>query len=306
MKINQTISEKQKELDENKNLVIRLEYLEDNMSKQSLKLKALLSHLKELGEEIQSLEESSLLNRIKHLFKNTKALLETKREQLLTENALINNIEEELKLMNDEKILLKSKQRSPSTIEKELKDLISKKYFQLKSSDTKFSKAIFAKESEIGRYKLQIQKITTGIKRGEIVHKQLDTLEHELVTVKEKIFGSASFVDSERRRYINLSSAKSKTFQARLGEYMDSIKFIDPSLLFEYRIELFDDLLGFMKSAIFEKPNFKITIEDSLREFRQIKKQIKLIDSTMQTKKLEWSEKHDELYSDMQSFIKDF
>ena len=306
MRINQAISEKQKEYEDNNKLVSRLEYLEENIDKQSFKLRALLSHMKALGEEIQELEESSLLQRIKHLFKNTKVLLEQKREQLLTENALINTIEEELKLMTQERDLIKSKYRSPSSIEKELQDLTSKKYFQLKSSDTKFSKALFAKESEIGRYKLQIQKASTGIKRGEIVRKQCDVLEHELLTVQEKIFGSSSFTDSERRRYINLSSAKSKTLQARLGEYQESINSIDPSISFNHDIEVFDGLLAYLKSAIFRKPNFKTEVGACLRTFGKIKTQIKSIESELKVKKKEWMARHDDLYLDLQKFIQDF
>ena len=244
MKVNLEIEELVKAKQQNDAIHERLVYLDEKLQKLLIKEKAYQVRTEEELADVKRLEELGLRSLFKKVIGDLDAALEKERKEYLSAVLKHRAVEEEITILKYENDLLKHRWRSPAIIEKELATLIKKKESQLKAYDTKFSKELFKRESELGRYKLLRHKSEGVLKKAEVTTKILNEIKAELLQVKDwPPSGVGKYASVVKKRYIDRARAKAIQAKVRLEEFAEvTIKlFTETKLAFD--LESFDDFL---------------------------------------------------------------
>ena len=243
-KINKAIEILLSEKIQNDSIIARLDYLTNKLKKLMLKEQAYFQRSEEELADLQKLEQTGLRSLFNKVIGNLDKAIEKERQEYLLAVLQHKSIEEEIEVLEYEKKLLEKRVRDPLKIEVELKDLVRKKQFYLKSYDTRFTKELFKKESEIGRYKLLFQKSKHALAKAEEAKKIVKEIRMELLDVKDwPPSGKGKYASIAKKRYIDRARAKAIQAKVRLDEFGEHTNKLFRELEFDFNLEPFDNFL---------------------------------------------------------------
>lgn len=243
-KINKAIEILLNEKIQNDSILDRLDYLNTKLKKLSLKEQAYFQRSEEELADLEKLEQTGLRSLFNKVIGNLDKAIEKERQEYLQAVLQHKSIEEEIEVLEYETKLLKKRFRDPLKIEVELKDLIKKKQFHLKSYDSSFTKELFKKESEIGRYKLLFQKAKHALTKAEEAKKIVNEIRVELLEVKDwPPSGKGKYASVAKKRYIDRARAKAIQAKVRLDEFGEHTKKLFRELEFDFNLDPLDNFL---------------------------------------------------------------
>lgn len=243
-KINKAIEILLNEKIQNTSILDRLNYLESKLKKLTIKEQAYFQRSEEELADLQKLEQTGLRSLFNKVIGNLDKAIEKERQEYLLAVLKHKSVEEEIEVLEYEKNLLQKKYKDPAKIEIELKDLYQKKQFHLKSYDSNFTKELFKKESEIGRYKLLFQKAKQALNKSEEAKKIVREIKKELQDVKDwPPSGKGKYASVAKKRYIDRARAKAIQAIVRLDEFGEFTSKLFRELEFDFNLSPFDNFL---------------------------------------------------------------
>lgn len=244
-KINKAIEILLSEKVQNDSIINRLNTLEAKLKKLMLREQAYFQRSEEELADLQKLEQTglrSLFNKV--IGNNLNEAIEKERQEYLLAVLQHKSIEEEIEVLEYEKNLLQKKFRDPLKIELELKDLVKKKQFHLKSYDSSFTSELFKKESEIGRYKLLYKKAKNALDKADEAKRIVNEIRLELLEVKNwPPSGKGKYASVAKKRYIDRARAKAIQAKVRLDEFGEYTNKLFRELAFDFSLEPLDNFL---------------------------------------------------------------
>ena len=221
-KINNQIQELLLAKSQNKSIGERIEYLEDKLNKLALKEQAYLLRTEEELNDVRKLESLGLRSLFNKILGNLEEQLEKEKQEYLLAVIDHNSVKEEIEILKYEKDILQNKYRSHQKLDSELDGLIKKKEFLLKSYDSNFTKTLFQKESELGRYKLLVQKKEQLKSKAEQAKEVLNQILKQLEQVIDwPPSGKGKYASYAKKKYIDVARSKAVQAKVRLDEYID-------------------------------------------------------------------------------------
>lgn len=243
-RINTAIATLLEEKTQNEAILDRLSFLDDTLKKLSIKEKAYFQRTEEELADVKRLEETGLKSLFKKVIGNLDEALEKEKQEYLLAVLQHKSVEEEIEVLEYEKELLAQRFRNPSSILKELNDLIKKKEFHLKSYDMKFTKELFKSESELGRYKLLCSKCKAVLEKANRSESIIDEIKLELSEVRDwPPSGKGKYASVVKKRYIDRARAKAIQAKVRLEELKEGIKKLNRDLNFDFDLAPFKSFL---------------------------------------------------------------
>lgn len=244
LKVNIEIEELLIAQEQNETIGERLTYLNEKLRKLSIKEKAYHHRSEQELEDVKQLEELGVKSIFKKVLGNFEHALEKERKEYLTAVLKHKAVEEEIAILAYEKDLLTKKYREPSKINEKLSSLVKKKEFLLKSSDSKFTKELFKRESELGRYKLLMQKSNRVLKKAELASKIIIEIKAELLEVRDwPPSGVGRYASVVKKKYIDRARAKSVNAKVRLDEFGEMAQKLFSEIKLEFKLDPFNKFL---------------------------------------------------------------
>lgn len=221
-KINSQIQELLLAKFQNESIGERIEYLEGKLNKLALKEQAYLLRTEEELDDVKKLESLGLRSLFKKVIGNLDEQLEKEKHEYLLAVIDHNSVKEEVEILKYEKGILQHRYRRPQKINVELDGLIKKKEFLLKSYDSNFTKTLFQKESELGRYKLLMQKKEQLKIKADQAKEVLDQILKQLQQVIDwPPSGKGKYASYAKKKYIDVARAKAVQAKVRLDEFQE-------------------------------------------------------------------------------------
>lgn len=244
MKVNIEIEELLKSQHQNEVVGDRLTHVNEKLAKLVIKEKAYHQRSLEELEDVKQLEELGLKFLLNKVLGNLDKALEKERKEYLAAVLKHRSIEEEIIVLKYEKEILKKKYKSPSKINEELNALIKKKEFLLKAHDTNYTREIFKRESEIGRYKLLNQKSNNVLQKAGSAMKLVVEMKSGLLLVKDwRSSGKGKYASVVKKKYISRSKKKAVQAKVELEEFGDMVQELFDEAQFDFALDSFDDFL---------------------------------------------------------------
>lgn len=269
-KINYQIQELLLEQSQNDYISERINYLEDELKKLSIKERTYLLRSEEELNDIKQLERLGLKTLFKKVLGNLEEQMEKERQEYLLAVMQHKSILEEIEIITFECDLLKQKFKNPMLIRENLHQLIKKKEFTLKSFDTKFSEALFKMQSEIGRYKLVSQKINGLDKKAEASREVLEKILSELNEVKDwPPSGTRNYASFAKKKYIDRARSVAIQAKVRLEEFTElSLKIFKEEMI-QYDLSSFEFFLDRFYSNLITDYVVKSQLEKTSNDIRR-------------------------------------
>lgn len=271
MKINLEIEEKLKSIQQNEVVGNRLSFINEKLSKLSIKERTYRQRTEEELADVKQLEELGLRSLFKKVLGNLDQALEKERKEYLAAVLKHKSIEEEVLILEYEKEILIKNYRPPSKIQEELDLLIKKKRFLLKSYDTSFTKELFRRESELGRYKLLKQKSNSILKQSVVAVNILDEIKAGLLEVKDwSPSGKGKYSSVIKKKYIDRARAKAVEAKVKLEEFGNMVRKLFSEINLEFKMDSFLDFLDIFYDNLINDYVTRKSLEDTLLGFDKI------------------------------------
>lgn len=302
-KINKQIQELLDQQSQNDYIGDRVNELEDKLEKLAIKEGAYLLRSEKELEDVKRLEKLGLKSLFNKVIGNLNEQIEKERQEYLLAVMKHKSIQEEIELLEYEKELLIKRYKKPGQLNEDLNKLVKKKEFMLKSHDTKFSKELFKKESELGRYKLLEQKANRVKQKAEEAQKILNQILRELNDVMDwPPSGKATLSSYAKKKYIDKARTKSVQAKVRLEEFIEiSIKLYKEEPI-KYDLSSFESFLDrFYNNLITDyvvKSQLERTISDVESTLNDLSRALNVIDEDI--------EKQNQLIVQGQNALKEF
>ena len=278
MKINIEIEDLLKVKRQNEVIEERLFYVNEKLKKLSIKEKAYDLRTQEELADVKRLEELGLRSLFKKVLGNLNEEIEKERKEYLAAVLRHKSIEEEIEILEYEKQLLQDRYVSPTLIAKDLLSLTKKKEFLLKSYDTSFSKELFKRESELGRYKLLSHKTGKSIKLANASSKIVLSIKSELVKLLEvngwPLINKSLYAGILKKAYIDKARAKAIQANVRLEEFGDSVQKLFREKELAFSMEPFVDFINHFYENLISDYEIKRKLESTLQDLDQIIKDV--------------------------------
>lgn len=278
MKINIEIEDLLKVKRQNEVIEERLFYVNEKLKKLSIKEKAYDLRTQEELADVKRLEELGLRSLFKKVLGNLNEEIEKERKEYLAAVLRHKSIEEEIEILEYEKQLLQDRYVSPTLIAKDLSSLTKKKEFLLKSYDTSFSKELFKRESELGRYKLLSHKAVKSIKLADASSKIVLSIKSELVKLLEvngwPLINKGLHGGMLKKAYIDKARAKAIQANVRLEEFGDSVQKLFREKELAFSMEPFVDFINHFYENLISDYEIKRKLERTLQDLDQILKDV--------------------------------
>ena len=307
MKVNNDIEELLKEQQHNESIGERLVYLDEKITRLSIKEKAYHVRTQEELADVQRLEELGLRSLFKKVLGNLTEEIEKERKEYLAAVLKHRSIEEEIEILEYERRLLKNRYRLPSKIQQELNALIKKKEFLLKSNDSAFSKEIFKRESEIGRYKLLLHKSKGAIKSADTAINILNVIRTELLKVKEwRAYGKGKSASMIKKKYIDRARAKAIQAKVRLEEFGENIRKLFGELEMKFELREFEDFLDKFYRNLITDYTVRRKLEETLTEINDILDDVRAAKLRIETEQKSYDKSLIEKQELLEIFVRDY
>jgi len=307
MKVNEEIEELIKIKEQNNVLSERLTYLDQKLQKLTIKEKAFEARTEEELEDVKRLEELGLRSLFKKVMGDLDKALEKERKEYLAAVLAHQAVEEEIKILEFEKELLNKKYRDPALIEKDLAALIKKKQFLLKSHDSTFSKELFKRESELGRYKLLDQKSNGVLKSAEKTIKIINEIRSELLKVKDwPPSGKGKYSSVAKKKYIDRARSKAVQAKVRLEEFGEITNKLFKEINLVFKLGTFDDFLDAFIDNLITDYVIQEKLELSLSQLEHILNDLEDTSKTVSSERKNYEEAILERQAAMEEYVRDY
>lgn len=248
----------------------RLYYLSEKLKKLSITEKAYDLRTQEELADVKRLEELGLRSLFKKVLGDLEQAIEKERKEYLAAFLKHRSIEEEIELLEYEKKILQEKFIDPAKIDKDIEALIKKKEFLLKAHDSKFSKELFKRESELGRFKNLIHKANRAIGLADASSKIVKEIKIQLLELLDvqgwPIMNKGMYARVLKKTYIEKARAKAIQANVRLEEFGENVQklFREKELKFDFK-PFFNFLDNFYSNLITDyeiKNKLEATLQD--------------------------------------------
>lgn len=307
MKINLEIEKLKEQIIKNNIIKDRLYYIVQKIQKLSIKEKAYRERTKEELADVKRLQEFGLRSLVKKVMGDIEKVLEKERKEYLSSVLKHRAVEEEIAMLEYERELLQNRYRNPKLIEKELSASIKKKEFLLKSYDFGFTKELFKKESELGRYKLLEKKSKAVLDKAMAAIKIVNEINSDLLKVKEwSPSGKSKYASMAKKRYIDIARAKAVQANVRLEEFSEYTQKLFQELETEFDLKVFKDFLDNFYENLLTDYIVQRQLSMSFLQIDKILKDVQLISGMVQQKNEEYQKIVSERQNSLKEFIRDY